>query len=1553
MSSVRPTYRGVAVAASTALLLGGSPLAGAALAEGLALQSTSPADGAFSRTVSKVSATYDAALAGTSTLSLSNGTTPMACESAVADQTVSCTTLVPLPDGAYTATTNVQAAGGSASDVFRFTVDTQAPAAPSVGFTPATITPSSQSAVTVSGKAEPFGSLVVTITDAAGASVQRSLARVPADGAYSFAGLDLSALKDGRLAASAVVTDRAGNASSAGTAEAVKDTAGPQLQDSSPDGSAKPGTDATPTPVTAAFDEALDTSSTITVAKAGNTNPRAGLTTFSADAKTITFTPSPTKLADGDYVASVTAQDRAGNVSTSSFPFTIDSVAPSTPSVTLPTYVNSVSVGKVAISGVADPLNDVTVTVNDDDALSAAVTRTVRTDSAGAYAFEQSLATLADGTVRANAVAADSAGNTSPASEPVSASKDTVVPAVATVNLSRTELGALEQRSVVVSGEVKQSGATVAAGEPGLSMVLTVSDTQEPAGAVGATATSGTGGGYSFPAVDLTSLGQGTLTATVVAVDAAGNRSAGRSGTAQKDTVAPAAPVVEVPAYANDADQTAFPVTGTAETGARLAVVVVDGVGGSAAPATAPTAGRDGAYTSAVDVSGLREGAVLGVTATATDSFGNTSAAGRPAASPTKDTVAPAPPATLTAPSYVNADSAGKLPVSGTVAAADVDAATVSLRIDDADGTTTPVTSAAPVVDGAFSASPSVLGLRDGTLTVTATLKDVAGNTGSAGTTRTTKDVGVPGAPALTSATTSVVQAGEGVTVHGRLDPADVGGAADLSALVTLDDMHAATTRVTGTTTAFEAVTGAFSVAFTAAQVETLADGALSATATVRDKAGNTGGAATPRSITKNTTQLAYVFSAPAKDATVMSPARIDVVFTEPLQQDVDGKPKSTITLSDADGPLRCARSFPDARTISCVPPPALSEAGNPYTVTVNAFDNVGQTVQETIVFRVDGTPPPAPAVVSVTGPVSAASADDVSVVVSGAGLLPTDTVDVRIAGSDGAAVTVPASRSEDGSYRASGIDVTTLPDGVLAVTATATDRVGNRSASGARASTTKDTVEPRQVGAAPTGTTQPPSVITLSFGEELATATATVTAQGSTEPVTGSLSVVGGDVVFTPAAALVDGGYAVTAAVADAAGNPATGSSSFTVDGSAPEVSNLTATATSIRTTSTTVRGEAEDGASVTLVATDGAGTSTAPVLVTVTGSRFEQALELSSLVDGEITVTAVAEDAVGNVGPQASTATSKDSAAPTLSTTGPGSVTRSSAASLGFTGSDPGRVDAVLTYQCRLDTAAFATCTSPTSYSALADGLHTFEVVAADEVGNSSLTTRRTWRVDTVVPTVAAGSAPVFSTASAVGLRYSGADSGSGIKSYDVRHRSAPYDGGFGSYVYPNDPTRDWIGTTATSVTLPATPGRTYCLSVRSRDKAGNVSGWSPERCTGVALDDRALTASNGWSLGTSTPYYRGTVSTTKTLGATLTRTGVQAKRLAVVASRCPGCGTVEVYWNGKRIRTISLDATTTSHKQVIPVATFTTAQSGTLVLKAVKSAVTRIDGVGVNRT
>jgi hypothetical protein len=79
------------------------------------------------------------------------------------------------------------------------------------------------------------------------------------------------------------------------------------------------------------------------------------------------------------------------------------------------------------------------------------------------------------------------------------------------------------------------------------------------------------------------------------------------------------------------------------------------------------------------------------------------------------------------------------------------------------------------------------------------------------------------------------------------------------------------------------------------------------------------------------------------------------------------------------------------------------------------------------------------------------------------------------------------------------------------------------------------------------------------------------------------------------------------------------------------------------------------------------------------------------------------------------------------TTITSGPSGTTNSTSATFEFTADEPS------TFECSLDAAAFAPCTSPKAYTGLAEGPHSFAVQATDDSGNTD-------------PTPAVGSWSVF---------------------------------------------------------------------------------------------------------------------------------------------------------------------------------------------------------------
>src|SRR5205814_4867699 len=127
------------------------------------------------------------------------------------------------------------------------------------------------------------------------------------------------------------------------------------------------------------------------------------------------------------------------------------------------------------------------------------------------------------------------------------------------------------------------------------------------------------------------------------------------------------------------------------------------------------------------------------------------------------------------------------------------------------------------------------------------------------------------------------------------------------------------------------------------------------------------------------------------------------------------------------------------------------------------------------------------------------------------------------------------------------------------------------------------------------------------------------------------------------------------------------------------------------------------------------------------------------SGVADGSHTFQVKATDTAGNTGTAASYTWTIDTSAPTASiTASPTNPSNSAAPSFSFSS------EAGATFTCALDGAAFATCSSPKSYTGVADGSHTFQVKATDTAGNTGVAASYTWTIDTVAPAASITASP-----------------------------------------------------------------------------------------------------------------------------------------------------------------------------------------------------------------
>jgi hypothetical protein len=140
----------------------------------------------------------------------------------------------------------------------------------------------------------------------------------------------------------------------------------------------------------------------------------------------------------------------------------------------------------------------------------------------------------------------------------------------------------------------------------------------------------------------------------------------------------------------------------------------------------------------------------------------------------------------------------------------------------------------------------------------------------------------------------------------------------------------------------------------------------------------------------------------------------------------------------------------------------------------------------------------------------------------------------------------------------------------------------------------------------------------------------------------------------------------------------------------------------------------------------------------------------------DGPYQLLARATDVAGNSTDSAKRSVTIDNtapAAPTI-TVSPPNPSNATAPSFSFTG------EAGATFECKLDAAAFAACTSPKAYTGQAVGSHTFQVRQTDIAGNLGPAASYTWVIDLTPPAAPAITAnpPALSNSRAPSFSFTG---------------------------------------------------------------------------------------------------------------------------------------------------------------------------------------------------
>ncbi len=156
-----------------------------------------------------------------------------------------------------------------------------------------------------------------------------------------------------------------------------------------------------------------------------------------------------------------------------------------------------------------------------------------------------------------------------------------------------------------------------------------------------------------------------------------------------------------------------------------------------------------------------------------------------------------------------------------------------------------------------------------------------------------------------------------------------------------------------------------------------------------------------------------------------------------------------------------------------------------------------------------------------------------------------------------------------------------------------------------------------------------------------------------------------------------------------------------------------------------------------------------------------------------------------------------------------------------------------------------------------------------------------------DPIPPSNLAISTPTargFSKAKRIPLTWSASDA-SGIDDYDIAWSGTRWNGK--EYAQ-----RTWLShRSKTSAKFKGSYGMSYCFRQRARDTVGNLSNWSKATCTAIPLSTDHLGYGSAWRLVERSKLFAGTAIVATKKNSRMTLTGVTARKLSLVASRCRG--------------------------------------------------------------
>jgi len=1133
-----------------------------------------------------------------------------------------------LSDGSVTVTASVtDAAGNTGSGTHNVTVDTGLPSVSFNAISDDNVLNAVEKGqdLSVSGTSANLAEgTVVTVT----LNGKNYTATTAADGTWSLTvpAADLAGLGQASYTLSATATNGVGNSVSS-SANLLVDTALPTVTINTVAGD---------NVINAAEVAAGQTlSGTVANAEAGNTvTATIGGHSYTATVQNnlswSVNVPSDvlTALGNGSLSVTATVTNGHGNTGTGEREIAIDANLPGlrVNTVAGDDVVNTIEHAQnLIVSGSSDglaPGTALTVTVNGKD-----YAATVLADGTWSAAIPSTdVSAWPEGTVKISVTGDSAAGN------PITISHDVTVD-LATVAISINALAtddvinaAEKGADLVLSGVTTnvEAGQTVTISLNGRIYTTTVDDSGNWT--------------YTVPSADLAGLKDGDASVQVSVTNVNGNSaSAGR-----EYSVDATAPSVTINTIATDdilnateaQSDLAISGTSTAEAGQTLTV----SLNGKDYTTTVSANGSWTLNVPAADLAGLTDGSVT-VTASVSDKAGNPASVDHTL---TVDVTVPAVTIhTVAGDDVINVAEHNQAQIISGSATGAAAGDTVTVTIGGQSYTT--------VLDAAGNWSVGVpanviSGLSDGSVTVTASVTDAAGNTGS-GTHNVTVDTGLPSVSFNAISDDNVLNAvekGQDLSVSGT----SANLAEGTVVTVTLNGKNY---------TATTAADGTWSLTVPAADLSGLGEASYTLSATATNGVGNS--ISTTANLLVDTALPTVTINTVAGDNVINgSEAAAGVAISGTTTAEVG----QTVTVNLGGNSYTAQVQQGGVWSIN-VPAADLSTlADNGYTVQVSVSDAAGNPGSAGKAITLDTTPPTVSFNVvagdDVINSVEHGQAQVISGTATGASV--GDKLVITI-GSNQYTTTVDASGKWSVGVPAS--DISALTDGTVTLSATITDSAGNSSTqthdvvvNTASVALTVNTLSGDDViNAAEAGA----SLVINGSSAQFANGTqVTITLNGKS--YTATIQSDGSWTTTVPAAdvgTLADGAsYQVSVSAQDSAGNSASATHTISVDTTAPVISVNTLSGDDVLNAAEaqqplTVHGSSSAEAGQTVTVTLGGKTYTALVANDGTWTLDVPAADLANLSEGALTVTASVNDKAGNNGQTTHTLT-VDTVAPAV---------------------------------------------------------------------------------------------------------------------------------------------------------------------------------------------------------------------------------------------------------------------------------------------------------------